>query len=253
MKLVSWNVNGLRSIIGKGLGPFLEAERPELLCLQEVKAGEAQVGAGIWESLGYRAFWNSAKRPGYAGTMTLARIEPMNVTTGIGEPEGDGEGRVLTLELPDFYLVNVYTPNARGDLSRLAFRTQVWDPAFRAYLRTLDAVKPVVTCGDFNVAHEEIDLARPAANRRSAGFTDEERAAFSEHLAAGFIDSFREFEKGGGHYTWWSYRGGARGRNVGWRLDYFLASERLRCHLREAGILPHVLGSDHCPVTLEIA
>lgn len=252
MKLASWNVNGLRAVIGKGFGGFLEAARPDVLCLQEVKAGEAQVGADVWQALGYRAFWNPAQRPGYSGTLTLSRADPLNAATGIGEPVGDAEGRVLTLEFADFFLVNVYTPNARGDLSRLAFRTTVWDPAFREHLVRLDRTKPVITCGDFNVAHEEIDLARPAANRRSAGFTDEERAAFSDHLGAGFLDTFREFEKGGGHYSWWSYRGGARGRNVGWRLDYFLASARLRERLQAARILPHVTGSDHCPVELAL-
>ncbi len=251
MKLVSWNVNGLRAVLGKGLDAYLAAEDADVYCFQETKAQPDQL-EGWRPPRGYRAFWNPAERPGYAGTVTLTRIEPLEVRDGIGEPEGDAEGRAQTLEFKDFYLVNVYTPNARHDLSRLDYRTRVWDERFRAYCTRLARHKPVVFCGDLNVAHKEIDLANPQANRRSAGFTDEERESFSRHLAAGFIDTFRAFDPRPGQYTWWSYRGGARARNVGWRIDYFCASTTLRDRLRAAFIRPDVMGSDHCPVGLEL-
>lgn len=251
MKILSWNVNGLRAVQKKGFAAFAMACGADVVCLQEVKAKESQV-IPDWTG-DYSAVWNSAERPGYSGTLVLTRREPLEVAFGIGEPTGDAEGRVITCVFDRFHLVNVYTPNVRGDLSRLDFRTRVWDVAFREHCRRLDAAKPVIVCGDLNVAHREIDLARPAANRGNAGFTDEERAAFQEHLDAGFVDSFRLFQNGPGHYSWWSFRGGARARNVGWRIDYVLLSDRLKSNLRSAFILPEVTGSDHCPVGIELA
>jgi exodeoxyribonuclease-3 len=250
MKLISWNVNGLRSILGKGFGDYLRAEDADVVCLQEIKAAPDQVELPL--APGWRVWWNAAQRKGYSGTLTLARIAPGTVTAGIGEPEGDAEGRVQTLEFAGFYLVNVYTPNARGDLSRLDFRTRVWDPAFRAHCQRLEARKPVIFCGDLNVAHREIDLANPRANRGSAGFTDAERAQFDLHLQAGYLDSFRVFDPAPARYSWWSYRAGARARNVGWRIDYFGVSARLRERLRAAFIRPEVMGSDHAPVGIEL-
>jgi exodeoxyribonuclease-3 len=250
MKLVSWNVNGLRAVLGKGLRAYLEREQADVFCFQEIKANPEQVEWDI--PRGYSAFWNPAQRKGYSGTLMLTRTGPVNYHCGIGEAEGDGEGRVQTMEFPGFYLVNVYTPNAKGDLSRLAYRTTVWDEAFREHCTGLSTKKPVVFCGDLNVAHKEIDLANPRSNRGSAGFTDEERNAFCKHLDAGFIDTFRHFNDGPGQYSWWSYRAGARERNVGWRIDYVCAAASLKSHLRDAFIRPAVLGSDHCPVGLEL-
>ncbi|MCC5807035.1 MAG: exodeoxyribonuclease III [Opitutales bacterium] len=250
MRILSWNVNGLRAVQKKGFAAFVRDCGADHVCLQEVKAKAAQV-TGDWPD-DFAPVWNPAERAGYSGTLVLARREPLEVSLGIGEPTGDAEGRVITCTYNDFHLVNVYTPNVRGDLSRLDFRTNVWDPAFREHCVRLDAAKPVVICGDLNVAHREIDLARPAANRGNAGFTDEERAAFQEHLDAGFLDSFRAFEPGPGHYSWWSYRGGARARNVGWRIDYVLVSNRLKKRLRAAFIRPEVAGSDHCPVGIDL-
>lgn len=251
MKLVSWNVNGLRAVLGKGLGQYLEEEQADVYCFQEIKALPDQV-AGWQAPEGYAAFWNPAQRKGYSGTLTLSRIEPDNCTEGIGESEGDAEGRVQTLEFPGLFLVNVYTPNAKGDLSRLVYRTTVWDEAFREHCTRLARKKPVLFCGDLNVAHKEIDLANPKTNRRNAGFTDEEREAFSKHLEAGFVDTFRLYNDLPGQYSWWSYRAGARQRNVGWRIDYVCASEGLKEALQDAFIRPTVMGSDHCPVGVEL-
>jgi exodeoxyribonuclease-3 len=191
-------------------------------------------------------------KKGYSGTVIFTRLKPLSVTLGIGQPEHDGEGRVATLEFADYFLINVYQPNSQRGLTRLDYRTKEWDPAFLAWLRKLDKKKPVIFCGDLNVAHTEIDLANPRTNRRNAGFTDEERTNFSTLLASGFVDTFREFEKGPGHYTWWSLMADCRARNIGWRVDYFVASERLRPSLKKAYILPEVMGSDHCPVVLEL-
>lgn len=249
MKICSWNVNGLRSVMGKGFVDYWQSEQPDILCLQEIKALPDQVDMGFAGDCFID--WNSAQRKGYSGTLTLSRREPLSVSHGIGEPIGDAEGRVQTLEFKDFYLVNVYTPNAKGDLSRLEFRTRVWDPAFRQHITGLQKKKPVLFCGDLNVAHQEIDLANPRSNRRNAGFTDEERAAFTEHLDAGFIDTFRMFEQNGGNYSWWSYRAGARSRNVGWRIDYVGVSEESAERIQSAFIRQQVMGSDHCPVGVE--
>jgi exodeoxyribonuclease-3 len=249
MKLISWNVNGLRSVLRKNFLDYLGAESPDILCVQETKAAEEDVPP-MWPA-GYRAYWNSAEKKGYSGTCVLTRHRPLNVVRGIGQPGHDREGRVLTLEFGAVFLVNVYVPNSQRELTRLAYR-QEWDRDFLAYLKALERVKPVVFCGDLNVAHREIDLTHPKANVRNHGFTVEERAGFEAFLAAGFIDTFREFETGPGHYTWWSPMNRARERNVGWRIDYFLISAILHPRLRSAFIRPEIPGSDHCPVGVEL-
>ena len=251
MKLISWNVNGLRSVLGKGLLEFWSVEKPDVLCLQETKAKPEQVAGVTWPR-GFAPHWNSAEKPGYAGTATFARQKPQGTTGGIGIEEHDREGRVVTLEYDDFFVVNVYTPNSQRELTRLTYRTTQWEPAFRAYLKTLEKKKPVICCGDLNVAHTELDLANPKTNRKNAGFTDEERTQFQALLDDGFVDTFRLFTQGNGHYTWWSYMNQARPRNIGWRIDYFLVSEALVPRVKAARILPHVPGSDHCPVVLEL-
>lgn len=250
MKLISWNVNGLRAILRKGFPGFLEAESPDILCLQETRCSPKDVDP-LWPT-GYRTYWNEAAKKGYSGTAILTRHPPQAVTCGIGKPAHDGEGRVLTAEFDDFFLVNVYVPNSQRELTRLAYR-QSWDADFRRYLKRLERRKPVVFCGDLNVAHQERDLANPKANVGNHGFTPEERAGFDALVKAGFVDTFREFEPGGGHYTWWSQMPGVRQRNVGWRIDYFLLSAALRPRLRSAFIRSTVMGSDHCPVGIELA
>ncbi len=220
-------------------------EHPDVLCLQEVRAQPEQVGPILSEYV--FQYWNPADRAGYSGTACFSKIEALEVRRGMGQTAHDGEGRLLTLAFPDFYLINVYTPNAQRDLRRLPYR-QKWDRAFRAYILDLEKTKPVVFCGDLNVAHKEIDLAHPKANRLNAGFTDQERRGFGRHLAAGFIDTFREFCAEGGHYTWWSMPTRARERNIGWRIDYVCISKILRPSLASAFILPQIMGSDHCPV-----
>jgi exodeoxyribonuclease-3 len=251
MKLISWNVNGLRSILGKGLLEFWTAEKPDVLCLQEIKARPEQVADTTWPR-GFAPHWNSAEKPGYSGTATFTKKKPQSSTTGVGKAEHDGEGRVITTEYDDFFLVNVYTPNSQRELTRLAYRTTQWEPAFRAYLKKLEKKKPVIFCGDLNVAHTELDLANPKTNRKNAGFTDEERREFQLLIDEGFVDTFRLFTQGNGHYTWWSYMNNARPRNIGWRIDYFLVSPALVPRIKSARILPHVPGSDHCPVVLEL-
>lgn len=245
MKLVSWNVNGIRSILGKGFHDFLTAADADVVCLQETKARPEQVEAAFD---GYRIFWNAAERPGYSGTAILTRTEPLSVRMGIEKDHHDREGRVITAEFEDFFLVNVYVPNSQRALTRLSYRVGSWGPDFLLFLKNLEKQKPVIFCGDLNVAHKEIDLARPKANEKNAGFTLEERASFDTYIASGFLDTFREFEAAGGHYTWWSYQSDARARNIGWRIDYFCISPVLRSRLQEAFIWPHVPGSDHCPV-----
>ena len=249
MKIFSWNVNGLRSVLSKGFEEFLEGAGADAVCLQETKAFPEQVTRDF---TGWKVYWNPAKRPGYSGTVTFCRVEPLQFFRGIGHPACDAEGRVLTLEFADFYLVNVYAPNAGPELARLDFKIREWSPSFAAFLSRLEEQKPVVFCGDMNVAVEEVDLARPKENEGKAGFTEEERNEFRRLLGAGYVDTFRLFEKGGGHYTWWSYRAGARQRNVGWRIDYCCASARLLPRLEGARIHAGVLGSDHCPVELRI-
>ncbi|MDR1603309.1 MAG: exodeoxyribonuclease III [Gracilibacteraceae bacterium] len=249
MKLISWNVNGLRACLKKGFNDFFRAAAADLFCLQETKLQPDQV-TEVWP--GYTAYWHSAVKKGYSGTAVLTRTEPLSVTCDIGSAEHCGEGRVMTLEFADFQLVNVYTPNSQRELARLAYR-QRWDDAFRAYLQALDERKPLIVCGDLNVAHQEIDLRHPGANRRNAGFTDEERGKFSELLQAGFVDTFRHlYPARRDAYTWWSYFRNARANNSGWRIDYFLVSRRWLERVRDSVIYPEVLGSDHCPVGLEI-
>ena len=252
MRLISWNVNGIRAALKKGLPDYLAACGADVICLQETKAQPGDIQHVSWPD-GYEVHWNSADRKGYSGTAVLTRVPPRSVTMGIGVDAHDREGRVIALELPEFYLVNVYQPNSQRGLLRLAYRTQEWDPAFLKFLKKLEKKgKPVVFCGDLNVAHAEIDLANPRSNRRNAGFTDEERSNFTSLLGRGFVDTFREFEKGPGHYSWWSQMGDCRARNIGWRVDYFVASEKLRPALKRAWISPEVKGSDHCPVGLEV-
>lgn len=249
MKLLSWNVNGLRAVMRKNFAEFLSSEAPDILALQETKCTEADV-VPAWP--GYSAVFNSAEKKGYAGTAVLSRVAPLSVTTGIGVGEHDREGRVVTAEFQDFFLVCVYVPNSQRELARLAYRQQ-WDRDFLTYLKGLERRKPVLCCGDLNVAHQPIDLARPKDNARTHGFTAEERAGFDSLVAAGFLDTFRQFEPEGGHYTWWSPMAKARERNVGWRIDYFLASSVLQPRLKRAWILKDVTGSDHCPVGLQIS
>lgn len=250
MRLVSWNVNGLRACVSKGFYESVAALDADVICIQEIKMKEAQYTP---EMAGYDVFLNSAERPGYSGTAIFTRVKPIRVARGIGIEEHDREGRALTAEFSDFFLVCCYAPNSQDGLKRLAYR-MAWEDAFRAYLKELETKKPVVLCGDLNVAHEEIDLKNPRTNHMSAGFSDEERGKMTELLQNGFIDTFRYFyPKLEGAYTWWSYIGGARARNAGWRIDYFIVSERMRERLVAAAIHPDVMGSDHCPVSLEIS
>lgn len=249
MKILSWNVNGLRAILGKGFHEFLNASGADVVCLQEIKARPDQVPCDFGD---YTCHWNPAARPGYSGTAILTRHPPLSVQKGIGIPEHDGEGRVLTAEYEDVSVVCVYVPNVGRELTRLDYRTQAWGPAFRCFLKNLETRKPVIFCGDLNVARHAIDLARPKENVGNAGFTPEERSDLEELLAEGFLDTFREFETGGGHYTWWSYQNSARARNIGWRIDYIGISASLRPRLEDAFIQPQVPGSDHCPVGITL-
>ena len=246
MTIVSWNVNGIRAAIKKGFLDYIKKSKHYIFCLQEIKASPEQVDLKL--PSGFKQYWNAAERKGYSGTAVFTKLEPQEIICGIGVKEGDREGRVMALKFSDFYLVNVYTPNAKSDLSRLEFREKVWDPAFLKYLKKLEKKLPVVFCGDLNVAHQEIDLANPKSNRHNAGFTDEERSGFNNLVRSGFLDTFREFEPGPNHYTWWSYRTNARERNIGWRIDYFGISPQLRPRLKKAFIESDIMGSDHCPV-----
>ena len=250
MKLISWNVNGLRACMGKGFLDFVAAEQPDMLCLQETKMQPGQADVPL--EGGYREYWNSAEKKGYSGVALFTKTEPQSVTYGLGIEEHDHEGRVITADYGEFYLVTVYTPNSQNELKRLDYR-MTWEDAFREYLVKLDAEKPVIVCGDMNVAHEEIDLKNPKTNRRNAGFTDEERGKMTELLAAGFTDTFRHFNPTlEGVYSWWSYRFKAREKNAGWRIDYFIVSKALESKLDGAKIHTEILGSDHCPVELTI-
>ena len=249
MKLLSWNVNGLRACMGKGFPEFVQAEAPDCLCLQETKLQAGQIDLDL---PGYHQFWNYAEKKGYSGTAIFPKREPLRVRYGMDIPRHDAEGRVITLEYPEHYLVTVYTPNSQDGLKRLDYRMD-WEDCFREFLCALDREKPVVVCGDMNVAHEEIDLKNPSTNHMNAGFTDEEREKMTQLLAAGFTDSFRSlYPEVTGAYSWWSYRMQARSRNAGWRIDYFLLSDRLRGNLKDAFILNEVMGSDHCPVGVEL-
>ncbi|MBQ2692252.1 MAG: exodeoxyribonuclease III [Clostridia bacterium] len=249
MKLISWNVNGLRACVGKGFADFVAQADPDVLCLQETKLQEGQIDLDL---PGYRMYWNYAEKKGYSGTAVFTKAEPLSVKNGIGIEQHDHEGRVITAEYEDFYLVCCYTPNAQDGLKRLDYRME-WENDFRAYLMELDKVKPVILCGDLNVAHNEIDLKNPSSNRKNAGFSDEERAKMTELLGSGFVDSFRHFYPDlTGAYSWWSYRFNARKNNAGWRIDYFIVSERLKERMKGAAIHSDIFGSDHCPVSLEI-
>lgn len=264
MKIYSWNVNGIRAVHRKGLlEPFIEKHKPDVLCLQETKAQRDQSEVDL---PGYEEYWFSADKKGYSGTAIFTKLKPQSVTNGLpddiikayelaadsyGDP--NKEGRVITAEFKDFYLVTVYTPNAKDDLSRVALRHKQWDPAFLAWCKRLEEKKPVIFCGDLNVAHTEDDLARPKQNVGKKGFTDEEREGFQKFVDAGFVDTLRIFKQGSGHYTWWTHWANARARNVGWRIDYFLVSESIKDKIKSANIHPDVMGSDHCPISIEVA
>ena len=249
MKFISWNVNGLRACLQKGWQDFFNKEEADFFCLQETKLQEGQISLDL---PGYEQYWCYAEKKGYSGTAIFAKHTPLSVTYGLGIPELDTEGRLITLEYPDFYLLTCYTPNAQRELARIDHRLK-WEEAFRQYMAALDAKKPVILCGDLNVAHKEIDLKNPSSNRGSAGFSDEERAAFSALLDAGFTDSFRHLNPDAtGCYTWWSYMFKARQNNAGWRIDYFVVSDRLAEKITAAPIYSDILGSDHCPVGLEL-
>ena len=263
VKIYSWNVNGIRAVLKKDVFyPFLAKEQPDILCLQEIKAKPEQIDL---ELDGYRAFWYSAEKPGYSGTALLSKKQPLQVINGFpeaivktygvtGDTYGDPnlEGRVIAAEYEKFWVVTVYTPNAKDDLSRIPLRHKHWDPAFLAYCQQLEETKPVVFCGDLNVAHTEDDLANPKPNRGKKGFTDEERSGFQNFVNAGFVDTFRLFQQGNGHYTWWSHFANARARNVGWRIDYFLVSKSLRDKVQSGAIHAEVMGSDHCPISVTL-
>ena len=248
MKLISWNVNGLRACVGKDFETSFESLNADFFCLQETKMQAGQLNLAF---NGYQSYWNYADKKGYSGTAIFTRQTPLNVTYGMGIDEHDHEGRVITLETENFFLVTVYTPNSQDELRRLEYRMK-WEDDFKAYLLALDARKPVIVCGDMNVAHEESDIKNPKTNRRNAGFTDEEREKMTELLASGFIDTFRTLYPEQVTYSWWSYRFRARERNTGWRIDYFLISERLKERITDAKIHTDIYGSDHCPIELDL-
>ena len=249
MKCISWNVNGLRACVTKGFQDYFDAMEADFFCLQETKLQEGQIDLPL---PGYHQFWNYAQKKGYSGTAIFAKQEPLSVIYGVGVEELDTEGRLITLEYPDFYIATCYTPNAQDKLARIDHRLK-WDEAFRNHLKKLDENKPVIVCGDLNVAHKEIDLKNPASNRGNAGFSDEERDSFTQTLEAGFTDTFRHlYPDATGIYSWWSYRFNARKNNAGWRIDYFLVSDRIADKITAAPIYAEVMGSDHCPVGLEI-
>lgn len=252
MKLISWNVNGIRACIRKGFADFLESEQPEVLCLQETKAHEGQLDLGWIHDLGYHTNFYSAVKKGYSGTAIFSKTKPKKFAHGLGVEEHDNEGRVITATFDDFHLVNVYTPNAQRKLARLDYRME-WDDAFLDHCKKLNRRKPVIFCGDLNCAHKEIDLANPKTNRKNPGFSIEEREGLDRMEQAGFLDSFRQFEEGPEHYSWWTMRTNARERNIGWRLDYFWVAEKFIDSVQSAAIRTEVFGSDHCPVEITIA
>lgn len=253
MKLISWNVNGLRAVVNKGFENFFKEIDADIFCIQETKMQKEQVDENMEKIFeGYYAYWNSAIKKGYSGTAVFSKIKPVNVTYGIGIEEHDQEGRVITLEFDDFYLVNCYTPNSKRELERLEYR-MIWENEFRNYLICLDKIKPVIMCGDLNVAHQEIDLKNPKSNRRNAGFTDEEREKMTQLLKSGFTDSFRYLYPDKTEcYSWWSYMAHAREKNVGWRIDYFIVSKSIENKVKDSYIYSNIMGSDHCPVGLEM-
>lgn len=253
MKLISWNVNGLRAVMQKGLKEFFEEIDADIFCIQETKMQVEQVDLFITAMLeGYNQYWNSAEKKGYSGTAIFSKKVPISVTYGLGIEEHDKEGRIITLEFENFYLVNCYTPNSKRELERLPYR-MIWEDAVRDYLIKLDKVKPVIYCGDLNVAHQEIDIKNYKTNRGNSGFTDEERGKFTELLNQGFVDSFRyKYPNKSDSYTWWSYMGNARSKNIGWRIDYFVVSDRIKDKINDSKIYDQILGSDHCPIELDI-
>ena len=249
MKLISWNVNGIRACLTKGFEEFFKKVDADMFCIQETKCQEGQVEL---EFEGYTSYWNSAEKKGYSGTAIFTKIKPISVTYGIGIEEHDNEGRVITLEFEKFYLVNVYTPNSKRELERLDYR-QIWEDEMRKYLLRLNETKPVIMCGDLNVAHKEIDLKNPSTNRRSAGFTDEERNKMTELLDSGFVDTYRYlYPNKENAYTWWSYMRKAREKDIGWRIDYFIVSEDIKKDIKDAKIYSEIMGSDHCPIELTL-
>ncbi|MEK7569341.1 MAG: exodeoxyribonuclease III [Patescibacteria group bacterium] len=263
MKIFSWNINGIRAVHKKGLlMPFVEKYKPDIICFQETKAEQNQSEVDLPE---YEEYWNSAEKKGYSGTAIFTKIKPLSVINDLPEEiskkynlldkygNPNTEGRVIAAEFKDFYLVNIYTPNAKDDLSRIPLRHKIWDPIFLEYLKSLEKKKPVIFCGDLNVAHTPLDLARPKENEGRKGFTLEEREGIDNIIEAGYLDTFRIFEKGGGHYSWWTHFANARARNIGWRIDYFFASSKLKNKIKSAGILSAVMGSDHAPVWLELS
>tara|TARA_B100001250_G_scaffold42789_1_gene33795 strand:- start:24 stop:803 length:780 start_codon:yes stop_codon:yes gene_type:complete len=256
IKIISWNVNGIRAVIKKGFLEFIETYNPDILCIQETKAHPDQVDLDL-SNYPYK-FWSSAEKKGYSGTAIFSKIKPIKFTSGLNMSKHDSEGRVITLEFKNYFLINVYTPNSKRELTRLDYRYNEWDPDFLAYLKSLEEQKPIIFCGDLNVAHREIDLANPQTNKTTksrpgnAGFTDKERESFENIIDSGFIDTFRVFNKDPEHYSWWSYRANARARNIGWRIDYVCVSDCLKSDLKKASILPEVFGSDHAPVLLDI-
>ena len=250
MKIISWNVNGIRAVLKKGFLDFIKKENPDIICIQETKAHPEQVDL-ILEEYPYQ-YWNSAVKKGYSGTAIFSKVEPINVDNDLKIEKHDQEGRIICFELESYYLVTVYTPNSKRDLSRLSYRHKEWDVDILKYLKKLESKKPVIFCGDLNVAHKEIDLKNPKTNKRNAGFTEEERSGFDNYMKAGFIDTFRIFNKEEGHYTWWSYMFNSRAKNVGWRIDYFCVSTEIQCKVQKAIILPEVMGSDHAPILIEV-
>ena len=250
MKIISWNVNGIRAVIKKGFIDFVNEFDPDIICIQETKAHPDQVEMNL-ENYNYK-YWNSAEKKGYSGTAIFSKIKPLSVKNDMNITKHDNEGRVICFELKKYFLITVYTPNSKRDLSRLDYRSNEWDKDFLIYIKELEKVKPVVFCGDLNVAHKEIDLKNPKTNKRNAGFTNEERSGFENYIQAGFLDTFRMFNNEPNHYTWWSYMFNSRAKNVGWRIDYFCISEILKSKIKQSIILPEVMGSDHAPILIEI-
>ena len=250
MKIVSWNVNGIRAVLKKGFLDFLDDINPDIICIQETKASPEQVESEL-NNYPYK-FWNSAIKKGYSGTAIFSKIKPMNIDYDLHIEKHDTEGRVICFELENYYLVTVYTPNSKRDLSRLSYREKEWDVDFLNYIKEKEKNKPVIFCGDLNVAHKEIDLKNPKTNKRNAGFTDEERKGFNNYIESGFVDTFRMFNNEEGHYTWWSYMFNARTKNIGWRIDYFCISQSIKNKIKKSIILPEVMGSDHAPILIEV-
>ena len=250
MKIISWNVNGIRAVIKKGFLDFINDCNPDIICIQETKAHPEQVDLDL-DNYKYK-YWNSATKKGYSGTAIFSKIKPISVQNDMNIEKHDDEGRVICMELKNYFLVTVYTPNSKRDLSRLDYRTNEWDRDFLIYLKELEKIKPIIFCGDLNVAHKEIDLKNPKTNKRNAGFTDEERLGFDNYINSGFLDTFRMYNKEPNHYTWWSYMFNSRAKNVGWRIDYFCISEILKKKITKSIILPEIMGSDHAPILIEI-